>query len=273
MKISCSARKDWQFHIRDWIDLGISHAKIHGDLIYGYKDIDYIFGFPEGTAPLFGGRVVEEFITITKMDIYWGYNHGIGLKLALSSKSFSEDMYRDTKLVLKEYHRKGNAVIVSTDKLARRIREDFPDYKIEASAVMDITDTNQLNKKAVTGLYDTIVLPMCANDDMSFLESIENKEQIRLFLNVECSYNCPSKVCYGATSKMNNNARKEPMICSHYDLKMPRTWYNNSVKWDEFYFDVSKLDAMGFSKYKLVPPWESQQRTRIMTDEQYKEKA
>ena len=31
-----------------------------------------------------------------------------------------------------------------------------------------------------------------------------------------------------------------------------------------YYFDKSKFDKMGFSKYKLVPPWESQQRTFIM---------
>ena len=38
--ISCSARKDWAFHIRDWLDLHRNYAKIHGDLEFDYDDID-----------------------------------------------------------------------------------------------------------------------------------------------------------------------------------------------------------------------------------------
>jgi len=269
LRVSCSARKDWQYHIRDWIDFERSHANIHGGIPFDYKDIDYIFGFVEERSPLYGGRSYER-LAVTKVDTYWCYDNSIGLKIPLSSKMFTDVMYEQSKYLLNQYHRDGNAIIVSTNKLAKRIREDFPKYKIEASAIMDITSNTHLETIANTNLYDTIVLPICANDDTEFLKSIKNKNQIRLFINTECSYNCPKKVCYGANSKVNNGTR-EKMICSHRNLKMPRTWYNNSVNWGEFYFDVGKFDAIGFNNYKILPSWENQQRTNIMTDTTYKE--
>ena len=101
------------------------------------------------------------------------------------------------------------------------------------------------------------------NDDISFLESIKDKEKIRLFLNVECSYNCPKKVCYGTTSRI-NTGKQDKMICSFYDLGMERTFYKDHINWNDFYFDKSKFDKIGITKYKILPSWESQQRTVIM---------
>jgi hypothetical protein len=54
------------------------------------------------------------------------------------------------------------------------------------------------------------------------------------------------------------------MQCSHYDLHLPRTFYKDEVNWNNFYFDKSKFDKIGITKYKLVPSWEGQQRTEIM---------
>ena len=101
------------------------------------------------------------------------------------------------------------------------------------------------------------------NDDIEFLKKIKDKEQIRLFINAECSYTCPKKVCYNLTSKINAGT-EEKMQCSFWELGLERTFYNDDINWSEYYFDKSKFDKMGFSKYKLVPPWESQQRTFIM---------
>jgi len=275
MKISCSARKDWQYHISDWIDFEKTHAKIHSGFEFDYDDIDYAFGTTEDTIPLWGGRVfnvinltgggVFNVINLTRIDIYWLYDKGIGYKATMSSKSMSDVDYKNSKEMLKRYHRKGNAIITAIDKLARKIKNDFPKYKVEASAVMDITTEEHLNRVIDTGLYDTIVLPICANDDTKFLESIKNKDQIRLFINAECSYTCPKKVCYGTISQINKETRDpNEMMCSHYDLKMPRTFYDDSVDWENFYFDKDKFDKMGFSNYKLLPSWEVQQRTHIM---------
>ena len=264
MKISCSARKDWQYHISDWIDFERAHAKIHSGFEFDYEDIDYAFGTVEGITSMWGGRY-RDGINITRADIYWLYDKGIGYKATLSGLTMSDDDYKQTHTLLQYYHREGNAILTGTNKLAERIKNDFPKYKIEASAVMDIQTKEELNKAIDTGLYDTIVLPICMNDDIDFLEGIENKDQIRLFINAECSYTCPKKICYATIGQINKQTRQpEKMMCSHYDLNMPRTFYDDSIDWQNFYFDKDKFDNMGFSNYKIVPSWEHQQRTHIM---------
>jgi hypothetical protein len=263
MNISCSARKDWQYHIRDWLDFQRSYAKIYSNFEFDYDDIDYAFGQPEGDTELFGGRTAVGGVNMSRVDVYWLYDHNIGLKITLSSKIFNDDMYKKSRPFLQNYHRKGNAIITSSDKLAKRIKEDFPEYKLEASCIQDIVTAPKLKKNISLGLYDTIVLPIHMNDDIKFLKKIKDKKQIRLFLNVECSYTCPKKVCYNLTSKINAGT-EEKMQCSFWDLGLERTFYNDDINWSEYYFDKSKFDKMGFSKYKLVPPWEGQQRTFIM---------
>ncbi len=264
--ISCSARKEWQYHIKDWLDYQISYAKRHSNLDFDYEDIDYIFGAVDAVSPtsLWGGRIAGS-LNITRLDEYWMYDHGIGIKLPLSTKSFDDAMYKDSIAFLQNHHQDCNAIIVSLDKLAMRIREDFPKYKIEASCIQDIVDIPRLEKKISLGLYDTIVLPIHMNDDIKFLENIKDKDKIRLFLNVECSYTCPKKLCYGAASKINAGKRDvDKRLCSFYDLNMPRTFHKDEINWETFYFDKLKFDKMGFNKYKLIPSWEFQQQTLIM---------
>ena len=45
---------------------------------------------------------------------------------------------------------------------------------------------------------------------------------------------------------------------------MERTFYKEHINWNDFYFDKSKFDKIGITKYKILPSWESQQRTAIM---------
>jgi len=262
MKISCSARKDWQYHIKDWLDFQRSHTKIHSNFQFQYKDIDYAFGQVEGNTSLYGGRIADG-INLTRIDVYWLYDKGIGLKIPLTNKFISDKQYKESKPFLKQYHRKGNAIITATDELAKHIKNDFPDYQIEASCIQDLVTAEKLKKKISLGVYDTIVLPIHMNDDIKFLKSIKDKKIIRLFLNVECSYTCPKKVCYGTTSKINAGG-KDKMMCSFWDFGMKRTFHKDHIDWNNFYFDKSKFDKIGFTKYKLLPSWENQQRTKIM---------
>ena len=266
-RISCSARKDWRYHIRDWLDLHISHARRYSDLKFDYDEIDYAFGSVETATRLCGGRIVKQrVVNLTKVDLYWLYDHGIGLKMPLSSKIFNDEMYKESLPFLRMNHQKGNAIITSVDEFSKRIKEDFPYYKIEASCIQDIDNLEQLEEKISLGVYDTIVFPIHLNDDTKFLESIkdEDKKKIRLFLNVECSYNCPMKICYGTTSKINAGGDFPIFKCSFLHLGMERTFYNDKINWGRFYFDKSKFDKMGFGKYKLVPPWEMEQGTYMM---------
>ena len=264
MKISVSARKDWQFPLLGWLDFMKSHAKIHSNFTFNDGDIDYIFGQTEERTSLWGGRVATD-TNLSRVDVYSSYDKGIGLKLPLTTKVFTEESYKDSKFLLNAYHREGNALLTGTDELAERIRNDYPKYQVEASAVFDIVTKEKLDKKIESNLYDTIVLPICMNDDLTFLKDIKDKDQIRLFMNAECSYTCPKKICYGSMTRINQGkVVPDAMKCSHYDLNMPRTKYDDTVDWNNFYFDKSLYDDMGFSNYKLVPSWATQQRTNIM---------
>jgi hypothetical protein len=245
----------------------MSHSKIHGNgFEWSIDEVDYVFGQPEGPSPLWGGRVASKEdanASFSKVDIYWLYDRGIGLKLTLSSKNFTDFMYAESMSLLSEYHRPGNAVIVTRDELAERIRNDFPFYKVELSAVRDIKEEEDLNSAIQTGLYDTIVLPLVSNDNYTMLKNIKDKKQIRLFTNAECSYSCPNKVCYGTISQINNE-KKDKMMCSHYDLKLPRLFYNDDIKWDEYYFNINGLKSMGFENFKVIASVEYQTRSHIL---------
>lgn len=63
---------------------------------------------------------------------------GIGVRMPLTNSYVELEEYRENRPLLEKYHREGNAVIVTNDDLARWIREDFPEYRIEASVIKNI---------------------------------------------------------------------------------------------------------------------------------------
>ena len=87
----------------------------------------------------------------------------------------------------------------------KKIREDFPLYKIEASILKEIDSLDKINK--ALELYDTIVLPMNVNNNTSLLENIEQKDRITLFGNAGCALSCPNRICYDYISKRNKILR------------------------------------------------------------------
>jgi len=303
MNISCSARKDWQYHIRDWLDYQRSYAKIHSNFEFDYDDIDYAFGSVEGTTPLYGGRVINSS-RISAIDMYWLYDHNIGVKITLSSKLFNDDMYKESSKFLQHYQRKGNAIITFTDELAKRIKEDFPDYEIEASCIQDIVTPDKLKKKLSLGVYDTIVLPIHMNDDIEFLKKIKDKEQIRLFINAECSYTCPKKLCYPKIGLTNEvlGAEHDPIqafiqggaaaltqkgegqewfvegqkqttmdhACSAY-LGLDRIFHQDEIEWEKFYFPLERFQQFGINKWKVLLPDISQGRWQLMHKDFYEQ--
>lgn len=217
----------------------IEYLKLHfAELDLG--QIDSVFGFVERST-LYGGR---PFIgpELSPPDIWSLYDHGIGLRLPLSNGLVSREEYDAAKGFLNKYHRDGNSVIITNDSLAKWVRQDFPLYKIEASAIKNIDGLRKL--KQALKHYDTVVLPAKSNDDFEFLGSIEDKSRIRLFLNAGCAYNCPSKLCYPAVSQMNKYQGAE-YRCSQ--PLIPR-----DVKMHDF--DEAHFVAMGYTRFKLLRP-------------------
>ncbi len=163
------------------------------------REIDSLFGFVERST-LYGGRVFARR-ELSDRDVFQLNNAGIGIRLPLSNHFVERDEYESNLSLLKKYYRPVNSVIVTNDNLAKWIREDFPDYQIDASVIKNIKTHRKIND--ALKLYDSTVLPMRLNEDFDFLEKIETKDRITLFANAGCALTCPSKLCYKSISKIN----------------------------------------------------------------------
>ena len=202
--------------------------------------IESLFGFVERST-LYGGRgfVARE---LSDRDVQQLNNAGIGLRIPMSNHHVTRAEYQENLNLLHKYYRKGNSIIATNDDLARWVRKDFPDYRIDASVIKNINNKRKLDK--ALDLYDEIVLPMKSNEDLEFLSSIEDKNRITLFANAGCAFTCPSRTCYASISKINKDNSTEEFQCSQ------------SLKERELLgmidFDLKPLRDLGFHRFKLL---------------------
>lgn len=203
------------------------------------REIDSLFGFVERSS-LYGGRVfnVRE---LSERDVFQLNNAGIGVRLPMSNHYVERNEYLDNQRLLAKYHRPGNSIICTNDDLAQWIRDDFPDYRLDASVIKNIRSLDKL--EAAMTLYDSVVLPMSMNEDLEFLESIENKDQVTLFANAGCALTCPSKICYVSISKT-NKGEQGGTHCSQ-NLK-PREMHGMVD------FPLEPYIKLGFHRFKLL---------------------
>ena len=203
--------------------------------------MDSVFGFVEEKSTLYGGRqyVKPEF---SDQDIAYLSEQGVGLKLPLTNHFVTREEYEENIPFLERYHHKGNAAVIVNDDLATWMKEDFPNYFLEASVIKEI-DTHEGVAEAFK-LYDTVVLPMRLNTDLEFLEAVENKDGIRLFSNGGCAYNCQLKICYKSLSKMNKYQGDTDFKCSQPLLYRPLFGMVD--------FDLERLSELGFKKFKAL---------------------
>lgn len=203
------------------------------------KQIDSVFGFVEKCS-LYGGRQFKE-PQLSDDDIAWLQLHGIGFRIPLTNHFVDRAEYDQYRWLLEKYHHPLNSVIATNDDLAAWIRQDFPQYTLEASVIKNINTHDKLEK--AWGYYDTVVLPMPCNDDIVFLQQIEQKERIRLFANAGCAYTCPSRICYRSFSEANKFSGA-PLKCS-----LPLKERDKKGMID---FDLAPLAALGFRQFKLL---------------------
>lgn len=212
------------------------------------RHIDSIFGFSD-PCKLYGGRIYYGY-ELTPIDLAYMYDYGIGYRIPLSNFLVNDEVYKESKPFLEKHHRKGNSVIVMKDNLAEWIKNDFPLYSVECSVTKEVDNLEKLNK--VLSLYDTVVpLPEAFNINEELLKSIEDKDRVRLFLNVGCSYQCPARVCYGAMSKINMGIEGAKFECSQENKKQYKP---SGMTW----FDMQKFIDLGFTKFKVLRPTQAE---------------
>lgn len=209
-------------------------------------EIESIFGFVEQST-LYGGR---PFIRpeLSERDVRQLNNAGIGLRLPMSNHFVTRKEYDANCDLLQKHHRKENSIIVTNDKLAKWIRQDFPLYRLDASVIKNIHTCKQIDQ--ALEIYDDVVLPMDTNEKISFLEKIEAKDRIILFANAGCALTCPSKICYASISKKNkfdNTPRRDNEISCSRALK-------HREQLGMVDFDLIPLMELGFFQFKLLRP-------------------
>ena len=163
------------------------------------NEVDSLFGFVEKST-LYGGR---QFVgrELSDKDVEQLNDAGIGVRLPMSNHVVERKEYKLNQWLLRKYHVKGNSIICTNDDLARWIREDFPDYRLDGSVIKNVKSHKKI--AMAMELYDSVVLPMPMNEDLEFLAEIENKDKITLFANAGCALTCPSRMCYASISELN----------------------------------------------------------------------
>jgi len=202
--------------------------------------IESLFGFVERSV-LYGGRMFAQR-ELSDRDVMQLNNAGIGLRLPLSNHYVSREEYEASLKLLEKYHRRPNSVIVTNDDLARWVRQDFPEYRIDASVIKNVNNLRKL--EATLELYDEVVLPMTANEDPDFLRSIPHKDRVTLFANAGCAFTCPSKTCYVSISERNKG---DPSVAFNCSQKFKERDQIGMIE-----FDLSPLVEMGFRSFKLL---------------------
>lgn len=203
------------------------------------QQIDSVFGFVEPST-MYGGRIFEHR-QLSDRDVRQLINAGIGLRIPFTNHNIERQEYEANRELLVKYHMQINSVIVTNDDLARWIRQDFPDYDIEASVIKNITSIRKL--QAALEIYDTVVLPMPVNYKHELLKSIEDKNRVRLFANAGCALTCPSHICYASISVINKFKGGE-FQCSQPIKKRELKGMID--------FDIEELSALGFHRFKLL---------------------
>jgi len=211
---------------------------------YGYlplREIDSLFGFVEQST-LYGGREFQGR-ELSDRDASQLINAGIGLRLPMSNHHVSRDEYEASFPILKKYHQPTNSIICTNDQLAIWIREDFPNYRLDASVIKNLKTYDKIEK--AIELYDSVVLPMRLNKDLEFLEKIRDKDKITLFANAGCALTCPSKLCYLSFSKMNKGNGGE------FNCAMMHKEREVMGMVD---FQLKPYVDLGFHRFKLLRP-------------------
>lgn len=211
------------------------------------SQIDSLFGFVE-RCTLYGGR---PFVgrQLSDADVQALYQHSIGVRIPMTNLFISEDEYKEYGWLFEKYHRVGNSMIVKEDTLARWIRRDYPHYKLEASMIKEIDTYDKIT--AALEVYDTVVLPMHLNTRYDFLDKIVQKDRVMLFANAGCAYNCPARICYRTISLINKLDPGPDRVIENSIFrcsKMTRPRKELGM----IDFDLEKLSAMGFKRFKLL---------------------
>lgn len=215
--------------------------------------VESLFGFTTEFSPLYGGRPFHRDNALATHHLAEMMELGVHLTLNLTNHFFSQKVWEATLPLLERHHKKGNAIICVNDRLAQKIRVEFPAYTLKASMIKNLNTLRKINQ--ALDLYDDVVIPMEKNDDTDFLESLPDKKRMVLFGVAACAYNCPLRSCYLETSQ-EMQGRKTTVSCSQ--TTHPRRQLGKVI------FDINRLYTIGFRQFKLIPVKRKNEKKRLI---------
>jgi hypothetical protein len=203
------------------------------------REIDSVFGFVERST-LYGGRGFTRR-ELSHRDVLMLNSAGIGVRFPMSNHHATREEFDHNIGLFARYHDELNSVICTNDDLARWIRAEYPKYRLDASVIKNIKTYRKIDQ--ALEIYDSVVLPMRLNEDLEFLDKVEQKERIILFANAGCALTCPSKLCYISISEINKGEGGE------FQCSQP-------IKERELYgmvdFPLDPYIEMGYRQFKLL---------------------
>jgi chorismate mutase-like protein len=217
---------------------------------YGFMPLSHIkdtFGFVEEFTTLYGGRVYSPQRVLSHRDVAELYDLGIGVKLCLQNHFITLEDCVANRGFLARYHRKGNVVICASDVLARFVKEEFPDYVVEASIIKEVHDPAAI--AACLEVFDLFTLPPAANDNLDLLAALPDKDRIILFGNARCLYTCKVRNCYRINSVLTKRV-VEPEFGTLESGCSP----NAPRQFEYTLFDLERFHQMGFRRFKWIIP-------------------
>ena len=220
-----------------------------------FERIESVFGFVDPCS-LYGGRPYW-FRQISDRDARELNDKGIGVRIPLTTHFVDYDEYKRNRWLLHKYHRPPNSLIIHNDVLVPWIREEFPEYRIEASMLKFLNTYTKIEH--ALEIYDTVVIPMGLTEDEDFLRGITSKARVTLFGNAGCALTCPARMCYARISRMNKLlGSRSPLIrygigyiagvitirCSQRRIRREQRGIVD--------FDLTPLVDMGFRRFKML---------------------
>ena len=217
------------------------YLKLH----YMYVDIsmiDSVFGAALFPSRLYGGRPYDMKRALTNIHLRQLAELGIHISITMTNHYVDDDAYEQSRSILERCHAHGNSIICTSNRLAKKIKRDFPRYGLRASILQKQNTIEKIGK--ALELYDQVVVPMEMNDDDDFLERIPWKGKVMLFANANCGYRCDVRSCWLGVSQF-NQGREETADCSKT--------LSERQKMSKVFFNVGKFYTMGYRHFKLIP--------------------
>tara|TARA_Y100000310_G_C20684169_1_gene817925 strand:+ start:2741 stop:3550 length:810 start_codon:yes stop_codon:yes gene_type:complete len=216
-----------------------------------WNEIESVFGFTDQYCPLYGGRQYKPELSLSFENLQELKDYNIGLRIPLTNHYVTEESYAQSRSFLDTHHYPGNSVIVLQPLLGEWLARDYPLYSIEISVIRDYTPESVDRVLEKYSWADCVVLDMQYSQISAHdrLDKIVNKDKVRMFANARCRLFCDNPICYLAHSQNNvqlgdNTVHVIAELCSRPPL--PKNPYT--------LFDLEPMKAMGFNKYKFIPP-------------------